>query len=668
MANPPSTGGLNQVSAQNKPPVQAGGKFDASAVQAENLEEISKSKPTGLKEKIVDDLGDQREAMNAALVRMRESLDIRKNRMFDPVLMQTAAGFLKPTKTGSFGESLGNAAEGAGAAAERELLLDRENQKLEMELLAKEQEFRQQLGGDQLMSALLGGPRTGASTTAPAPAGGAVTSQNGAPRVSGAVSPVDLATPSGQQQVIAGVRSGRIQVTDEILAIASRVAPKMLPFLQEMRKSQGEEEKNRIAREDLDFKLKSEKRKVIPRGLRTEREMNAGEYAKYEAAKAQYFTDGDENKLLDFYDRMGWLESEQVGGRKITPKSADGTSTAGGTSQADGKPSAVGTSTTGGTSTVGSTSTVGGTSTTGEVGSSTIPRAKTTTQLDEEKARRELEIAIEKKKRESEIEVEASGQKETQTERAKAAEARGNSILARGENALNMEALATDVLSLTDSNAKAFNLMQNPTVRDSVLRAIEQGASITTGPMTVAINLPVRVALQGNKEYQLTKQDIEALQLFQQKQSAITAEMRKMARTPGEGATDKAEGQLYAAIGILPTDSAKVLALKSEAMIQRARYDARAAELWSQFQDREPNKTFTYFQQNNPEFKELQKNYVRTLNDMREKNADTLRSSPKKASSSAEPNAEKKAKPPENESPLDKFKREKAEREARGKQ
>jgi hypothetical protein len=279
--------------------------------------------------------------------------------------------------------------------------------------------------------------------------------------------------------------------------------------------------------------------------------------------------------------------------------------------------------------------------------------------LDEDKARKELEIAVEKKQRESEIEVEASGQSETQKERAKAAEARGNSVLARGENAMNMEALATDVLSLTDSNTRAFNLMKSASVRDSVLRAIEQGASVTAGPMTVALNLPVRVALQGNKEYKLTDDDIAALQLFQQRQSAITAEMRKMARTPGEGATDKAEGQLYAAIGILPTDSAKVLALKSEAMIQRARYDARAAELWSQFQDKEPNKTFTYFQQNNPEFKELQKNYVRTLNDMREKNADMLRSSPKKA-----PASQSSTTPaPAGEDTVARFKREKAERE-----
>ena len=230
---------------------------------------------------------------------------------------------------------------------------------------------------------------------------------------------------------------------------------------------------------------------------------------------------------------------------------------------------------------------------------------------------------------ESELAAQKAGMEATAKERATASENRGNMVLSRGENAMQMEALANDVLSLTDSNSRAFNLMQDATVRDSLFRAIEQGASITAGPMTVALNLPVRVVLQGNKEYMLTKDDIAALQLFQQKQSAITAEMRKMSRSPGEGATDRAEGQLYAAIGILPTDSAKVLALKSEAMVQRARYDSRAAELWSKFTEDNPNRSFTYFQHNNPEFKELQKNYVRTLNDMRDKNADTLRTSPK---------------------------------------
>jgi hypothetical protein len=59
--------------------------------------------------------------------------------------------------------------------------------------------------------------------------------------------------------------------------------------------------------------------------------------------------------------------------------------------------------------------------------------------------------------------------------------------------------------------------------------------------------------------------------------------------------------------------------------------------LWSKFTEDNPNKSFTYFQHNNPEFKELQKNYVRTLNEMRDKNADTLRTSPKVPAPSAAP-------------------------------
>jgi len=101
---------------------------------------------------------------------------------------------------------------------------------------------------------------------------------------------------------------------------------------------------------------------------------------------------------------------------------------------------------------------------------------------------------------------------------------------------------------------------------------------------------------------------------------------------------------LYAAIGVLPSDSAKVLALKSEAMIQRARYDERHAQLWSQFQEDNPNKSYTYFQHNDKDYKELQKNYVRSLNDMREKNADTLRS-PKKSAASQTPPASAPARP-----------------------
>lgn len=232
--------------------------------------------------------------------------------------------------------------------------------------------------------------------------------------------------------------------------------------------------------------------------------------------------------------------------------------------------------------------------------------------------------------------AEQAAEKETATAtaqaRAKASEERGNALLARGENAPTMESLASDVISMTQANTRVFQLMQDTTIKDSVLRAVEQGASAQAGPVSVAINLPVRTLQQ----YKITPQDLEALQLFQQKQAAITAEMRRAARVPGEGATDRAEGQLYAAIGILPSDSARVLALKSEALIQKARYDSRSAQLWAEFQEKNPGRSFTQFQHTDPAYKELQKNYVAKLTEMRERNADLLRTSPKAEAPKAE--------------------------------
>jgi len=73
--------------------------------------------------------GDDPEAVEAnrryqeALTLLNESLDTRKNRLFDPTMLAMAQGFLTPGQTGSFGESLGNVAKNvnvAQAAAQKE--------------------------------------------------------------------------------------------------------------------------------------------------------------------------------------------------------------------------------------------------------------------------------------------------------------------------------------------------------------------------------------------------------------------------------------------------------------------------------------------------------------------------------------------------------------------
>lgn len=61
-----------------------------------------------------------------ALARLSQSLDTRKNRFFDPVWLAAAQGFLAPTQTGGFGESLGNAAKSISAAQELDLKQEQE--------------------------------------------------------------------------------------------------------------------------------------------------------------------------------------------------------------------------------------------------------------------------------------------------------------------------------------------------------------------------------------------------------------------------------------------------------------------------------------------------------------------------------------------------------------
>jgi hypothetical protein len=545
----PTQGGLNQVAnAQQRPPTQAGGRFDAGVVQAENLEELNRAQPTGLKEQIVDDLGDQREAMNNALKKMRESLDARKGRLFDPVLMQTAAGFLKPTKTGSFGESLGYAAENAGVAAEREAAFQRENQKLEMELLTKEQDLLQQLGGDQMVSLLLGGPKTG---NAPPPAGGAVTTPDGQLRIPGTASPVDVSTLKTPDQVLTAARRGSIPITDEVLLLASRRAPKMLATLQEIRKAQEGEQRNRIAQEELDFKVRSEKRKVIPRGLRTEREISGPEYAKYQAALTQYLSDGDENKLLTFYDSMGWLESEQVRNRVI-PKPGEA--------------------------------------------ASPIGRAKTQTEMDVDKET---------------LTTTAKG-------RAEEAEKKATRLATQAEAAFENTNIAQDMIGYARNNPLVFQIMNKPGLANAVARAVEQG--VNAGNFN--ISLPAATIAQ----YQLSENDLTALQMFMQKNAQLQTRGRQLNRTPGEGSMSDFETRLLGGIYALPSDSQRAIILKSDALILQGMFDENRFKLWNQ-KSKQPGYTYNDFLVDD-DFKELKANYRKTLDRVREENLDLL--TPKK--------------------------------------
>ena len=116
--------------------------------------------------------------------------------------------------------------------------------------------------------------------------------------------------------------------------------------------------------------------------------------------------------------------------------------------------------------------------------------------------------------------------------------------------------------------------------------------------------------------------------------------MRKASRAPGEGATDKKEGELYAAVEALPTDTARVIGLKSELLILRSDFDRMAAELWVDWREQNPNKSFDKFRLASKEYKELRNGYEDALDRVRKANAQML--------GTANPSQRQESNPPSN--------------------
>ena len=158
--------------------------------------------------------GDDRDTIEAnrvyreALAKLTESLDTRKNRFFDPVMLAAAQGFAAPTQTGGFGESFGNAAKNIGAAQELESKKDQEiaqqrvnvaGQGVELQRRrARDADIAKFLTGDQPASPVVGplpspvaGPKAAPNaSTGPLPTKISTTNEPPAPPVAAMAAPV----------------------------------------------------------------------------------------------------------------------------------------------------------------------------------------------------------------------------------------------------------------------------------------------------------------------------------------------------------------------------------------------------------------------------------------------------------------------------------------------
>lgn len=245
-------------------------------------------------------------------------------------------------------------------------------------------------------------------------------------------------------------------------------------------------------------------------------------------------------------------------------------------------------------------------------------------------------------------EIEKTAETETQKARIKTSEERASTLIDRGIAADTTKQIALDMSAYSESNPRVFQLMQTATLKDAILRSAEK--------MGAPLNIDPRIILQ----YKLTDKDIEAMQMFAQKSAQLTVELRRSSRVPGEGATSESEGKLYSQVEALPSDTARVIGLKSELLALRTDYDKAAATLWVDWREQNPGKSFDKFRLSSDEFKTLRKSYDSTLEAVRKANTDLLRSAPPAAGAapSTTPSTA-----PANETPLERLKRRKAELE-----
>ena len=106
----------------------------------------------------------------AAQAALQEALTNRQQ-LFDPTLLAMAQGFLAPTRSGSFGESLANVAGAVGPVQAAEEKRDRDIAQLRMELAAQELGMTRQARGEKEFQGLLQRMTPGQPGQAPAATG-----------------------------------------------------------------------------------------------------------------------------------------------------------------------------------------------------------------------------------------------------------------------------------------------------------------------------------------------------------------------------------------------------------------------------------------------------------------------------------------------------------------
>jgi len=567
-------GGLGQASAQQQAPQQkapapqpqAAGNINVGA-RASGMEQEEASPVTDYITKTMEDIDATRASMNKVIERLRSGLDDRKNQLFDPVMMAAAAGFAKPTRTGSFGESAGYAAEGASSAAEKEMLRQKENQKMELELAKHELEMKQQMAGDAVMRQILPGggmgrPAGGMPSMGGAPTGGAPFAANptapalGAPPAPSQGVQVASGSPNlpltPSQQILQAARSG-VPITDELMWAAKRIGDKnLISILDSMKKNQLEEAKLGIEAEKTDIerqKFGLQTRDVYVGDLRETIKMDAKDYADYQQAREAYKKTKDYQALFQFYNDKGYLRPES----RLTPEpTSTPSANAAGTAPA-GVPAA---------------------------GGVAQPLVKPT---------------FTPPKSPEQIEIEKQEEITRRNELRKADQVQLDRLQMSRDTSQERVIAADSIYGLAENKntGRVFDFLQKPTIRNIIAAAIEGKNGVRTPLGTLEIqNIKKAMMLAG-----ATEAELGAVQMLQRNSTMLNLQ-DTVSLMPKQGQVTEGERVLISYLNPNVWEDTRQSAMaKSQLVKARAEYDQDVSKLYGDWKKKNPTGLMDDFKQ-----------------------------------------------------------------------
>jgi len=166
------------------------------------------------------------EEYQQALQRMLASLDARKNRMFDPTMLAMAQGFLAPTKTGSFGESLGSAVSGLRAAQEEEAKFEQDLAQQRLALAGQGLNLQRQKSRERAFESMM---RPTPAEGAGAPSGAVLGAPEGTVAPTGAGEVADRVAQAPPERFGTRIAPSRQFQTREQFMAAQRMDPSVSP-------------------------------------------------------------------------------------------------------------------------------------------------------------------------------------------------------------------------------------------------------------------------------------------------------------------------------------------------------------------------------------------------------------------------------------------------------